>query len=170
LTTVRHEHGVPATVVDRGFWRSLIPKPMRKENRLPRTKSKEWNPATFFIVMFLLIGSMSIQMIAMRNAFTRYMRLSEARIATLKEVVEKIQKGVTVDVEKALGTGDPEKEQGWEEVLRAIEQDSGEPKASKKSKRQEPEPEAAKQPEKAAPTTNTVQSTGKPSSGYSSFF
>ncbi|KAG9251551.1 uncharacterized protein F5Z01DRAFT_676742 [Emericellopsis atlantica] len=112
LTTVRHEHGVPATVVDRGFWRSLIPKPMRKENRLPRTKSKEWNPATFFIVMFLLIGSMSIQMIAMRNAFTRYMRLSEARIATLKEVVEKIQKGETVDVEKALGTGDPEKEQG----------------------------------------------------------
>jgi hypothetical protein len=55
-------------------------------------------------------------------------------------------------------------------VLRAIENDSGEPKASKKSKRREAEAEAAKQPEKPAPPTSNVQSTGKPSSGYSSFF
>merc|ERR1712000_450657 len=104
----------PATIVDRGFWRSLIPKPLRKENR-SKVKSKDWNPATFFIVIFLLIGSMSIQMIALRNSFGRYMRQSEVKIATLREVVERIQKGEKFDVEKALGTGEKDKEDDWAE-------------------------------------------------------
>jgi hypothetical protein len=107
----------PATIADTSFWRSLVPKPLRKENRQLRKKSREWNPATFFIVMFLLIGSMSIQMIALRNSFDRYMRQADARINTLREVVEKIQKGETVDVEKVLGTGDPKKEADWEESM-----------------------------------------------------
>lgn len=58
---------------------------------------------------------MSIQMIAVRNSFDRFMRQSEARITSLRDVVEKIQRGETVDVEKALGTGDPAKESDWEE-------------------------------------------------------
>jgi hypothetical protein len=95
----------------------LVPKPLRKENRQLRKKSKEWNPATFFIAIFLLIGSMSIQMITLRNSFDRYMRQSEARIASLREVVEKIQRGEPVDVEAALGTGDPAKEADWEESM-----------------------------------------------------
>lgn len=116
LPTIRHSStGAPATIVDRGFWSSLIPKPLRKENRQAKPKSKDWNPATFFIVIFLLIGSMSIQMIALRNSFTRYMRQSEVKIGTLREVVERIQRGEKFDVEKALGTGEPEKEADWEE-------------------------------------------------------
>ncbi|KAM5345437.1 hypothetical protein ACJ41O_011299 [Fusarium nematophilum] len=120
----------PATIVDGSFWRSLVPKPLRKENRQVKKKSKEWNPATFFIAIFLLIGSMSIQMITLRHSFDRYMRQSEARIAALREVVEKIQKGEPVDVEKALGTGDAKKEADWEEMLKAIERDE----AARKSK------------------------------------
>ena len=114
--TARHSstQPAPATIVDRGFWRSLIPKPLRKENR-SKVKSKHWNPATFFIVIFLLIGSMSIQMIALRNSFGRYMRQSEVKIATLREVVERIQKGEKFDVEKALGTGEKDKEDDWAE-------------------------------------------------------
>ena len=112
---IRRSSTAPATIADGQFWRSLIPKPLRKENRQLRKKSKEWNPATFFIVIFLFIGSMSIQMIALRNSFDRYMRQSEARITSLREVVEKIQRGETVDVEQALGTGDPGREADWEE-------------------------------------------------------
>lgn len=67
--------------------------------------------------MFLLVGSMSIQMIALRKSFERYMRSSEVRIGLLREVVERIQNGETVDVEKALGTGEPEKEADWEEGI-----------------------------------------------------
>ncbi|KAF4342100.1 hypothetical protein FBEOM_3962 [Fusarium beomiforme] len=132
---VRYSSTAPATIVDRSFWQTLIPKPLRKENRQLRKKSKEWNPATFFIVIFLLIGSMSIQMITLRNSFDRYMRQSEARIASLREVVEKIQRGEPVDVETALGTGDPGKEADWEEMLKVIERDE----AIRKSKREKPE-------------------------------
>ncbi|PNP81871.1 hypothetical protein FNYG_04897 [Fusarium nygamai] len=132
---IRYSSTAPATVVDRSFWRNLVPKPLRKENRQLRQKSKEWNPATFFIAIFLLIGSMSIQMITLRNSFDRYMRQSEARIASLREVVEKIQRGEPVDVEAALGTGDPAKEADWEEMLKAIERDE----AIRKSKREKPE-------------------------------
>lgn len=58
---------------------------------------------------------MSIQMVALRNSYDRYLRQSESRISRLREVVEKIQKGEPVDVEKALGTGEPKKEADWEE-------------------------------------------------------
>lgn len=65
--------------------------------------------------MFLLIGSMSIQMITLRNSFDRYMRQSENKLSILRGVVERIQNGEDVDVEKALGTGDAQKEADWEE-------------------------------------------------------
>jgi hypothetical protein len=107
----------PATVADKSFWKSLVPKPLRRGNRptLKGLLTREWNPATFFIVIFLLIGSMSIQMIALRNSFDRYLRQSEVRIGLLREVVERIQNGEKVDVEKVLGTGDVKKEADWEE-------------------------------------------------------
>lgn len=116
-TAARHYSSAgPYTVVDRGFWKSLVPKPLRKENRQAlKQYGKQWNPATFFIVIFLLIGSMSIQMITLRNSFDRYMRISQVRIGLLREVVERIQNGEKVDVEKLLGTGDEEKEADWEE-------------------------------------------------------
>ncbi|KAF5661699.1 hypothetical protein FHETE_8347 [Fusarium heterosporum] len=153
---IRYSSTAPATIVDRGFWQSLVPKPLRKENRQLRKKSKEWNPATFFIAIFLLIGSMSIQMIAVRNSFDRFMRQSEARITSLREVVEKIQRGEEVDVEKALGTGDPAKEADWEEMLKAIERDE----TARKSKREKAE---RSESVNATPTSVTdVQNTESP--------
>lgn len=49
------------------------------------------------------------------------MRRADLKIAQLREVVEKLQKGEAVDVEKVLGTGDPAQEQEWEDALREIE-------------------------------------------------
>lgn len=101
------------------FWASLVPKPLRRtsspSNKMKTLKSKEWNPATFYIVIFLLIGSMSIQMIALRNSFAAFSRRADAKIDLLREVIERVQKGEEVDVEGLLGTGDPEKEKEWEE-------------------------------------------------------
>lgn len=78
-------------------------------------RSKEWNPATFFIVIFLFIGSASINTIAVRNDNAAFVRRSDVRIGVLREVVEKLQRGEEVDVEQALGTGDPAREKEWEE-------------------------------------------------------
>jgi hypothetical protein len=129
---VRWYSSVP-TVAQPSFWRSLIPKPWRPKEKRPdvnfgppktlKKPAKDWNPATFYIVIFLFIGSMSIQMISLKKDFSTHMRRAETRIGILREVVEKLQRGEEVDVEKALGTGNAEQEKEWERVLKEIEQD-----------------------------------------------
>ena len=63
----------------------------------------------------MLIGSQGINMIALKNDYTIFSRKADAKIALLKEVIEKIQRGEEVDVEKALGTGDEAQEQEWKD-------------------------------------------------------
>ena len=106
-----------SSVTETSFWKSLVPRPLRTAaGQRKKTKvQKGWNPATFFIFIFLLIGSMSIQMISLKKDFATFMRQSDVRIGLLREVVEKLQRGEEVDVEKVLGTGDPERELAWEE-------------------------------------------------------
>jgi hypothetical protein len=58
---------------------------------------------------------MSIQMIALRNDFAAFSRRTDVKIDLLREVIRRVQNGEEVDVEGLLGTGDPEKEQEWEE-------------------------------------------------------
>jgi Family of unknown function (DUF5321) len=107
------------SVAQTSFWLSLVPKPLRKSSPSAafkqKVRSKEWNPATFFIIIFLLIGSMSIQMIALRNEFAAFSRRADAKIGLLREIIERIQNGEEVDVEGLLGTGDKEREKEWEE-------------------------------------------------------
>ncbi|KAG0646753.1 hypothetical protein D0Z07_6350 [Hyphodiscus hymeniophilus] len=114
------------SITQPSFWTSLVPKPFRnhsKDKSPSKPKSKEWNPATFFIFVFLLIGSMSIQMIALKNTHAAFDRRSNAKIGLLREVIERIQKGEDVDVEGLLGTGDAKREKEWEEVLQEIERE-----------------------------------------------
>jgi len=104
------------TIAAPEFWKSLVPKPLRERQKTGKVKVKKgWNPATYFIWMFLFIGSMSIQMIALKKDHAAFMRRADVRIGQLREVVEKLQNGEEVDVEKVLGTGDAEKEREWEE-------------------------------------------------------
>ncbi|KAL2129425.1 hypothetical protein VTI74DRAFT_7819 [Chaetomium olivicolor] len=143
------------TVAEASFWKSLVPKPLRSKTAAGGKKTqKEWNPATFFIFIFLLIGSMSIQMIALKKDFATFMRQSDVRIGLLREVVEKLQRGEEVDVEKVLGTGDPEKELEWEDVLREIERE--EPAMSQRKKQSEPTPAPAPK-EDASPAPKAVR-------------
>ncbi|KAI0840576.1 hypothetical protein F5Y06DRAFT_243413 [Hypoxylon sp. FL0890] len=172
----RYASSVP-TIAQPSFWKSMIPKPFRRrpESQVgwgvpKKPKSKEWNPATFFIIIFLFIGSMSIQMIALRKDFETFMRRSEVHIGLLREVVEKLQRGEEVDVEKTLGTSDAEKEKEWEEALREIERDD----ILKNTKKTEKAKQSAPPPVKAeAKSSSSPESTGQPSAktgSYSSFF
>lgn len=65
--------------------------------------------------MFLMIGSMSIQMITLKKDYATFTRRTDVRITLLRETVEKLQRGEEVDVERVLGTGDLEHEQQWED-------------------------------------------------------
>lgn len=79
--------------------------------------SKEWNPASFYIIIFILIGSQAIRMMMLKNDYAAYTRSTDAKIELLKEVIEKVKRGEQVDVEKLLGTGDAAKEREWEEGM-----------------------------------------------------
>lgn len=95
----------------------MIPRFIR--NRKPRStdtpKSKEWNPATFYIIIFTLIGSQAIRMLTLKNDYAAYRRTTDAKIELLKEVIERVKSGEKVDVEKLLGTGNEAQEKEWEE-------------------------------------------------------
>lgn len=97
----------------------MIPKFLRnrgsKTDVTGRPQSKEWNPASFYIIIFLLIGSQAIRMIALKNDYSAYTRTTDAKILLLREVIERVKAGEKVDVERLLGTGDEAKEREWEE-------------------------------------------------------
>ena len=73
--------------------------------------------------MSLLIGSNAIQMVSLKTRRLNYNRTTEAKLSLLREVIGKVQKGEDVDVEAMLGTGDPEREKEWEEVMKDLERD-----------------------------------------------
>ncbi len=110
-------------VAQPSLWHSVVPRFLRQSEPAAVSaavsakplKSKEWNPATFYIVIFLLIGSQAIQIIALRNELTTYSRKADAKISLLKEVIERVQRGEAVDVQGLLGTGDKAKEKEWED-------------------------------------------------------
>ncbi|KAI4260090.1 MAG: hypothetical protein LQ352_000469 [Teloschistes flavicans] len=114
-------------VAQPSIWQSIIPKFLRNPNNPPSPekirRTKEWNPAIFFIVMFLLIGSNAMHMIALRNEYTAFSRRADAKIGLLKDVIERVQRGEDVDVKGLLGTGNPEKERAWEEVIKELEEE-----------------------------------------------
>ncbi|KAJ5929367.1 hypothetical protein N7454_007215 [Penicillium verhagenii] len=110
-------------IADASVWTSMIPRFIRDRKSRQTKKSKEWNPATFYIVMFTLIGSQAIRMLSLKNSYATYTRTTDAKIELLKEVIERIKSGEKIDVEKLLGTGDDAQEREWEEVLREIEQE-----------------------------------------------
>ncbi len=58
----------------------------------------------------------------LKTDFTTFVRQADLKIAQLREVVEKIQRGEDVDVEKVLGTGDEAQEREWEEALRELQE------------------------------------------------
>lgn len=98
-------------------WTSMIPRFIRDRKARDTRKSEEWNPATFYIIIFILIGSQAIRMLLLKNDWKAYSRSTDAKIGLLREVIEKVKKGEQVDVEKLLGTGDVGKEREWEEGM-----------------------------------------------------
>lgn len=125
LSNLRRTYSTPQRTMPRALqpsiWQSIVPKVFRatSSDTVPAkaARRKDWNPATFFIIICLLIGSNAIQMIALRNELLSFSRKSDAKIGLLREVIERVQRGEDVDVEGLLGTGDEEKEREWEEGM-----------------------------------------------------
>jgi hypothetical protein len=91
----------------------MIPKPFKSRSEHP--VSREWNPATSYIVLGLLVGSQAIQILWLKQDKGHSLRKAEAKIGLLKEVIERVQRGEDVPVESLLGTGNAESEKEWAE-------------------------------------------------------
>ncbi|KAF2106476.1 hypothetical protein BDV96DRAFT_469409, partial [Lophiotrema nucula] len=129
------------------FWTSLVPKPFRSVSNPSQPKRREWNPATPFIILSLLVGSQAIQIIWLKREHLHFMRKAEAKIGVLREVVERVQRGEDVDVEGVLGTGVEESEREWGGVLKEIEEEEllFQSKQRRQAMRKAAEAEEAKQ-------------------------
>lgn len=105
-------------VLSPSFWGSMIPKPFKRSTGAPDAvprAAREWNPATPYIVLGLLVGSQAIQVLWLKQDQAHAKRRAEARIGLLREVIERVQRGEEVDVGKALGSGDKGREEEWAE-------------------------------------------------------
>ena len=100
-------------IVQPSFWASMIPKPLKTRSEQPRRK--EWNPATPYIILGLLVGSQAIQILWLKQERSHNLHRAEAKIGILREVIERVQRGEKVSVEEALGTGDAADEREWAE-------------------------------------------------------
>ncbi|OJD34439.1 uncharacterized protein BKCO1_2300047 [Diplodia corticola] len=107
------------------LWQNLVPKHFRSKHKRPFTwaewKAKPWNPASVWIALGLLVGSNAINTLVLRRDTADFSRKADAKIALLREVLEKVQRGEDVDVERILGTGQAESEREWEEAVKEIE-------------------------------------------------
>ncbi|PTU17804.1 hypothetical protein P175DRAFT_0526334 [Aspergillus ochraceoroseus IBT 24754] len=163
------------------LWASILPKFLRTRNPAPpknttTSPSKEWNPASFYIIIFILIGSQAIRMIALKNEYAAYTRSTDAKIRLLREVIEKVRAGEKVDVEKLLGTGEEAKEREWDEVLREIEREDSlwhqrqsldARLREAKDKEKEKESEAAAEKKKKKKKKNASENTASEGDGSS---
>ncbi|KAL2413624.1 hypothetical protein ABEF95_004160 [Exophiala dermatitidis] len=75
----------------------------------------------------------------LKNDFANYTRQADLKLEKLREVVQKLQRGEEVDVEKVLGTGDEIQEQEWEEALRQLQEEDRIWQSNAKRRREEQE-------------------------------
>lgn len=117
-------------VANPSFWKSLIPrflrKPTSEEEAADRARKRdagasERRVGLTFLFLGILVGSNAINIISLRREMLNFSRLTEAKLDVLREVVDSVRRGEDVDVKKALGTGDPEQEKEWAQVMEEVE-------------------------------------------------
>lgn len=79
-----------------------------------------------------------------------FSRKTEAKLTVLRDVLKRVKNGEDVDVEKLLGTGNPEQEKEWEDVMNEIEKTDMLAEAKKKREAKTAAREAAKAVEQEA--------------------
>jgi hypothetical protein len=113
------------------LWSSLVPRFLRRSHEQPESipnssRFRLWlrNPSTFLIALAMFTGSQAIQVMQLRSDAEERRQTAQRRIDTLREVIDKVQRGEEVDLRKELGTGNPQAEKEWQDVIDQIPDDS----------------------------------------------
>ena len=96
-----------ASVLHSSFWASLLPRRFRlgAAAAQPAVLSHRRQEATSFVVLSMFVGSMAIHQLTARREAETFARKSARRVAQLKDVVDRLQRGEQVDMVAALGSG-----------------------------------------------------------------
>jgi len=160
-------------VANPSLWRSIVPKAFRRDARNAsdpkQPKSKDWNPATIFIVLGILVGSNAINILALKREMLNFSRKTEAKLTVLRDVLKRVKNGEDVDVEKLLGTGDAEQEKEWEDVMNEIERTDMMAEAKKKREAKAAAREAARISEEESAAKERSEGGGDGKSGKPRF-
>ncbi|KAK6537000.1 hypothetical protein TWF281_001204 [Arthrobotrys megalospora] len=112
------------------WWSQRLPQGLFKSNIKSSTETvkRKWNPAWGYIFLALFVGSQSLNIMALRQESQVFIRRSDSRIDTLREIIENIQKGEWAadgeEVQRALRLGKPERDdRQWDEVMKEIEEE-----------------------------------------------
>ncbi|KAK6520685.1 hypothetical protein TWF506_000934 [Arthrobotrys conoides] len=112
------------------WWSQHLPQGLFKSTvkSSKETVKRKWDPAWGYILLALFVGSQSLNIMALRQESQVFIRRSDARIETLREIIENIQQGKWApdgeEVERALRLGKPERDdRQWEEVMKEIEEE-----------------------------------------------
>jgi hypothetical protein len=144
----------------------MVPKAFKRNASDPKQpKSKDWNPATIFIVLGVLVGSNAINILALRREMLNFSRKTEAKLTVLRDVLKRVKNGEDVDVAKLLGTGDAEQEKEWEDVMNEIERTDMLAEAKKKREAKAAAREAARISEEEAAAKERSEGGGEGSNG-----
>lgn len=158
------------------MWESIIPSGLRRSTKefFTERQKRPMNPASYFIWIYILIGSQAIRIITIKNDHATFSRKAELQIEKLREVIQKLQAGEEVDVEKVLGTEVPEEEEAWEQALKEIEneervwrQSRAQKREERKSRERQAEQEA-KEREDASPVNTVAANTDSSKPAFTS--
>ncbi|KAK6537839.1 hypothetical protein TWF694_010741 [Orbilia ellipsospora] len=110
------------------WWSQQLPKGLFKAKPSTTTTARrKWNPAWGYVLLALFVGSQSLNIIALRQEGVVFLRRADARIRTLREIIEKIQEGEWEpdgpEVRKALRLGNQQDDRLWEEILQEVEEE-----------------------------------------------
>ncbi|KAF7197113.1 hypothetical protein HII31_01538 [Pseudocercospora fuligena] len=112
------------------FWTSLVPRflrrPTSEEEAAERARKRgagaeERRTGIIFLVLGIVVGSNAINIISLRREMLNFSRQTDAKLDLLRGVVSRVRNGEEFDVKKALGTGDPEQEKEWAQVMEELE-------------------------------------------------
>ncbi|KAK6351588.1 hypothetical protein TWF718_004745 [Orbilia javanica] len=112
------------------WWSQHLPQGLFKSTvkNSAETVKRKWDPAWGYVILALFVGSQALNIMALRQESQVFIRRSDSRIETLKEIIENIQNGKWAadgeEVQRALRLGKPERDdRQWEEVMKEIEEE-----------------------------------------------
>ncbi|EPS43911.1 hypothetical protein H072_2098 [Dactylellina haptotyla CBS 200.50] len=155
-------------VLSPSWWSQNLPKGLFAAKKSAPTVRRKWNPAWGYVLLALFVGSQSLNIMALRQERTVFMRRSDSRIKTLQEIIQKIQDGEWApdgeEVRKALRLGKERDDRQWEDVMREIEEEDAKWQAEAQKQRERIEQEEAARAKFTALESPTAYADGKDTS------